>query len=447
MTSRILVVDDEPKWLRLVSLYLENRNYGVTTALNGIEALRKIEEHRPDVIIADIGMPGMDGYELCSRVRSDPQTRTIPFIFFTARDQEDDRARANKIGSDDYLTKPCPLQRISQSVEAVMDRIEQARAIPLDRVGMNGHLEDVDLLDMVQTIELEQRTGALLLSHGERTGTLYFRNGVIVQADIRSPKREEPLFVLLGWKTGRFMFLPDTLPENLPITASVANLLFQDLRTLEEHEHAGQSKIDSAMLHDPAPVPTEEEVGQTLAHVEVVGQRLSKLHFSEQRPTVVRVLVAGLGRSGASELLESLVHDLSGARWAAVGTEEPWAAYRTEIGRVRISADVVLHLITVRSEKRFWPVWERCLPLVQGVLLLLIPRTKEALEHYHAFLKARDTLAPSLPVRALTPDQPDDLLYRVTGLDATQISHGSPDDKTVRLKAVAQLLHTWIDTH
>src|SRR5574341_722932 len=236
MASKILVVDDEPRWLRVVSLYLESQHYQVATALNGEEALRKIAESVPDVVIADISMPGMDGYELCSRLRSNAQTRTIPFIFFTARDQDQDRIKASKIGSDDYLTKPCPLQRITQSVEAVMDRIEQARAIPLERIGLSGRLEEVDLLDLVQTLELNQRTGALLLSHGERTGTLYFRDGGIVQADIRSPKREEPLFVLLGWKTGRFMFLPEALPEHLPITASVANLLFQDLHTLEEHE-------------------------------------------------------------------------------------------------------------------------------------------------------------------------------------------------------------------
>lgn len=445
MASKILVVDDEPKWLRIVSLYLEARDYAVTTALNGEEAIRKIGESLPDVVIADIGMPGMDGYTLCSHLRSDPQTRTIPFIFFTARDKDDDRIRATKIGSDDYLTKPCPLQRIAQSVESVMDRIEQARAIPLDGIGLSGRLEDIDILDMVQTIELEQKTGALLLSHGERTGTLYFRKGVIVQADIRSPKREEPLFVLLGWKTGRFMFLPDALPEQLPITASVANLLFRDLRTLEEQEQTGRPEIGQTDA-DSMPAISSEAVAKTLARLEEVGRGLNQSHPATHRPVVIRLLVAGVSHSGANDLLEALVKDLSGARWAAVGTEERWAAYRTEIGRVRISPDLVLHLIAVRAEKRFWSMWEQCLPIAHG-LLLIIPPAKEALAHCQALLKARDTLAPGLPVQALAGMESDSLIYKLAGLDPSQVTIGSTDDQTTRLSVVDRVLQRWLDTH
>jgi hypothetical protein len=268
---------------------------------------------------------------------------------------------------------------------------------------------------------------------------------VIVQADIRSPKREEPLFVLLGWKTGRFMFLPDARPERLPITASVANLLFQDLRTMEAHERTSQteppSKAESILA------ASENAVAKTLARLDLVGQRLNKLHPSAQRPLVVRLLLAGVARAGVSNMLEYLVKDLSTARWAAVGTEEPWAAYRTEIGRVRISPDVVLHLIAVRAEKRFWPMWEQCLPLGHGVLLLLAPPTKDALAHCQAFLNAREVLAPELPVQGLVPDESHAIVSAMTGLDASQVSAGSPEDQTLRLTAVDRLLQRWLDAH
>src|SRR5690348_11317870 len=236
MAPKILVVDDEAHLRRVVSLYLRARHYEVETAENGLDAIQKVSVDRPDLIIADIGMPGLDGYELCSRLRRDTATRTIPFIFLTARDQDIDRIKARKIGSDDYLTKPCPLDQLAEHVETMIDRIEQAKKIPLDRIGLSGRLDDVNVLDLIQMLELDQKTGALVLSHGERTGTLYFKDGTIIDADIRSPKREEPLFILLGWKAGRYLFLPDAVPERMPITASLAHLLFEDLRRLERRK-------------------------------------------------------------------------------------------------------------------------------------------------------------------------------------------------------------------
>ena len=450
MAPKILVVDDEPKWLRIVSLYLSNRDCHVVTALNGEEAIQKVAADHPDLIIADIGMPGMDGYELCSRLRRDAATRTIPFIFLTARDQDQDKIKARKVGADDYLTKPCPLERLAQSVETVMDRIEQARKIPLDRIGLSGRIEEVDLLDMIQTLELDQKTGALVLSHGERTGTLYFRNGVIVEADLRSPKREEPLFRLLGWKTGRFLFIPDAAPERMPITASMANLLFQDLRAMEEHE---QEALRSAPQEEPIAHEAAEagQVGLVLSRLEEVAQKFRSRHLPTADPQVLRILVVGIARSGKSELIQQLVKDLSASRWAAVGIEEPRAKYRIDVGRVRISRDTVFHLVSVRAEKRFWPVWEQCLPGALAAILLMNSASEETLRHLQAFLKARDNLAPALPVQVLLstdgpvngePTAGADLatIGKTLGMPASDVSSGNIQDQTLRLTLLDRLL-------
>jgi CheY-like chemotaxis protein len=456
MAPKVLVVDDDPKWLRVVSLYLRGRDYQVETALNGEEAIKKVASDHPDVVIADIGMPCMDGYELCSRLRQDSQTRTIPFIFLTARDQDTDKVRARKIGSDDYLTKPCPLERLSQSVETVIDRIEMARRLPLDQIGLTGCLDDVDLLDLVQMLELNQKTGALVLSHGERTGTLYFRDGVIVEADIRSPKREEPLFILLGWKTGRFLFLPDAAPEQTPITASMANLLFQDLQTLDAHE---QDVLGSGQVQE-LPVqggPGESEsglAGRVHADIKEMARRLRARcsmgagsgKASDQQALQVRILIAGVTRSGKSELIHLLLKDLSQSRWVAFGVEEAWAAYQTDVGRVRISHDTVLHLLAVRAEKRYWPVWEECLPRAHGVLLLVDPDSREALKHAQAFLKARETLAPTLPVHAVVPAHvsPHEGTDKLRGVIPAEVISGSIHDPALRLTALDRLFRQWL---
>ena len=447
MAHKILIVDDDPVWVRVVSLYLKGRDYVVECAYNGEDALEKVAEFHPDVVIADIAMPEMDGYELCSRLRQDPRTRTIPFIFLTARAQDTDRIKARKIGSDDYLTKPCPLERLTQSLETVLDRIELARRIPLDQIGRSGRLEEVDLLDMIQMLELEQTTGALVLSHGERTGTLYFKNGVIVQADIQSPKREEPLFILLGWKTGRYLFLPDAVPERMPITASTANLLFQDLRELELHE---QQAIRTVAQEEPAGAAEEGLTGRVQHRLEEVARRLRTRRppGSSQPVTRIRILVVGVSHSGRSAFIQHLLKDLSRSRWVAMGVDESWASYRTEVGRVRLSRDTILQLVALRSEKRYWQVWEQCLPESLGVILLADPSGREGLSHAAAFLKAKETLAPGLPIQALLPAHTasDDRVRKLPGLLEPEISFGSVDDPALRLNLLDRLLQQSLTT-
>ena len=436
MPAKILVVDDEAHLRRVVSLYLRARNYEVDTAENGVEAIQKISTDRPDVIVADIGMPGMDGFELCSRLRRDAATKTIPFIFLTAKDQDTDRIKARKVGSDDYLTKPCPLEQLADRVDTIIDRIEQAKTIPLDRIGLSGQLEEVDVLDMIQMLELSQKTGALVLSHGERTGTLYFRDGVIVDADIRSPKRQEPLFVLLGWKAGRYLFLPDALPERMPITASLANLLIEDLRKLERH----QEPVPVPGGADPASAPGGTAAAQVIARLEAIAGRRG-LSASPADQQVLRILVAGTTGSGKSELIQFLVHDLSASRWAATGVEDRRHEHRTDFGLVRLSSDVVLHLVSVRAEKRFRSLWEQCLPNALGMIVLVGPDVRDDSGHLHTFLKARQSLAPALPVHAIVTHQAPPAL---PGLAPSDCSVGSIDDRTVRLTALDRLLNAEI---
>ncbi len=437
MAHKVLVVDDEPKWLRIVDLYLRGQGYEVTTTLSGQEAIEKVRQDRPDVVVADISMPGMDGYELCRVLRSDAATRTIPFIFLTGRDDDTDRLKARKIGSDDYLTKPCPLERLTQSVDTLMDRINQAKKIPLGQVGLSGKIEEVDLLDLIQTLELDQKTGALILSHGERTGILYFRDGVIVDADIRSPKREEPLFVLLGWKTGNYLFLPDALPDRMPITASLANLLLQDFRTMEAHEQKAQGvpqQESSALPHESVKGPE----GHVLWCLDELARRAQGGLTPGSGPHLLRILVVGVARSGKSELIQRLVSDLSGSRWTATGVEEPQARYRTDFGRVMISRDTVLHLIAVRAEKRYWPVWEQLLPGALGAIVLVNSGADASKNHVRAFLKARHTLTPNLPLQVLVSQEasPEDW----PELEASDRITGSLQDHSVRLTLLDRLL-------
>ena len=451
---KILVADDEPNWLRVLSLYLRGRHCEVTTALDGHEAIHKIQQDKPDLIIADITMPGMDGYELCRHLRRDAATRTIPFIFLTARDHETERMKARRIGADEYLTKPCSLDRVVQSVDTAMERIEQAKKLSLERIGWSGRIDDIDILDLVQALELEQRTGALVLSHGERTGTIYIKDGVIVEADIRSPAREEPLFRLLGWKTGRFAFIADAVPEQMPITASMAHLLFEDLRLLEEHErHLALTSPEGPS--DTVPTSTTEPVAETLRLLESIGKRYALTRIQITPPLIMRILVVGDAMAATGEMIQGLVIDLSGSKWAALERQDSPDTSQHEIGRVRLSSQLALHLVAVRGEQRFWPVWEEYLPESIGTIFVLTGQSEKERAALRSYLIARDIFAPSMPVVVSLPPIPSDavpaeretaasLLAGMAAEHTPEIIPGSAAQQTIRLRLLSRLLQQWL---
>jgi two-component system cell cycle response regulator len=102
MTARVLVVDDIPANVKLLEAKLGAEYFDVVTAGSGPEALRKVEEEKPDIILLDVMMPGMDGFEVCQRIKSNPATAHLPVIMVTALDQVSDRVQGLESGADDF---------------------------------------------------------------------------------------------------------------------------------------------------------------------------------------------------------------------------------------------------------------------------------------------------------------------------------------------------------
>jgi DNA-binding response OmpR family regulator len=104
--GRILIVDDDPRLLHIVAMYLNIEGYDVVTAENGEAGLKEIEAARPDLVILDIMMPGMDGIEACRRIRSNAETQNLPVVMFSALSSDDDIERARLAGANHLITKP-----------------------------------------------------------------------------------------------------------------------------------------------------------------------------------------------------------------------------------------------------------------------------------------------------------------------------------------------------
>ncbi|MCY3598561.1 MAG: response regulator transcription factor [Gemmatimonadetes bacterium] len=120
--AQILVVDDEPDILSVLVYHLSREGYRVTTAVNGQGALTTAQAEQPDLIILDLMLPGMDGYEVLQRLRGAESTSSMPVILLTARREEDERVKGFEVGADDYITKPFSARELTLRVEALLRR-------------------------------------------------------------------------------------------------------------------------------------------------------------------------------------------------------------------------------------------------------------------------------------------------------------------------------------
>ena len=120
MDTKILVIEDDPVGLRYVRFTLEKHGYQVISAGNGLEGLRKARTEEPDLVILDLMLPGMDGYEICHRLRAEPATARLPILMFSARSQDSDIAVGQQVGANDYLTKPAEPSEIIRRVEGLL---------------------------------------------------------------------------------------------------------------------------------------------------------------------------------------------------------------------------------------------------------------------------------------------------------------------------------------
>jgi pilus assembly protein CpaE len=139
MPEKILVVDDDIDTLRLVGLMLQRQGYQIAAANNGQQALAMAESEKPDLILLDVMMPDMDGYEVTRRLRANPAISTIPIIMFTAKSQVDDKVSGFESGADDYLTKPTQPRELFAHIKAVLSRGIKARPAPTATAAVAGN--------------------------------------------------------------------------------------------------------------------------------------------------------------------------------------------------------------------------------------------------------------------------------------------------------------------
>jgi len=174
MAEKVLIVDDDVDTLKLVGLMLERQGYEIVVASNGTIGLTKAAEERPELILLDVMMPDMDGYEVTRRLRANPALAHIPIIMFTAKTMVDDKVAGFESGVDDYLTKPTHPAELTAHVKAVLARTTQASTTPTERAQIVGFLGS---RNGIGTSTLALNVGILIQESGENTIVAEFNPG------------------------------------------------------------------------------------------------------------------------------------------------------------------------------------------------------------------------------------------------------------------------------
>jgi two-component system phosphate regulon response regulator PhoB len=177
--ERVLVVDDEPDICALVAFHLAKAGFRVTTAGTGIEALACVRDEEPALVVLDLMLPGLSGYEVLERLRAEPNTRDVPVLMLTARREEEDRIRGLALGADDYQTKPFSPQELVLRVAAILRRTRVADSVGSGDTLVIGALRIDRAAHRVsvngEVVELTPTEYKLLLTLAERRGRVQGR--------------------------------------------------------------------------------------------------------------------------------------------------------------------------------------------------------------------------------------------------------------------------------
>jgi DNA-binding response OmpR family regulator len=166
VSERVLIIDDDPDALTLIGLTLERRGYTVLKAGGGAEALIMVEADPPDVILLDLMMPHMDGYEVCRRIKSDPRRQDVPIVMLTAKAQMASQVEGYRVGADDYVTKPVHPEELASHIRTVLERAQERKAKRLGGytvgvIGVKGGVGATTIAVNVATTLAASRRAAL----------------------------------------------------------------------------------------------------------------------------------------------------------------------------------------------------------------------------------------------------------------------------------------------
>lgn len=232
---KILVVDDNPAVLELLRKGMEACGTVVTSA-DGADALLKAIEEKPDLIMSDYQMPGLNGRQFYEKVRARDETKKTPFIFLASKGDIEEKLRQYTDGVEDYIVKPFFLREVVARTKKVTDRLhlEKLQTTARRPGVIDGRLEEMNVIDLFQSLEMGQKSCSLTLTHGQEKCQIFLENGQVYDAVLGSTTGDEAVYKAVDWNAGTFEIDFSGKSPQRRTTRSTQGLLMEALRLLDE---------------------------------------------------------------------------------------------------------------------------------------------------------------------------------------------------------------------
>jgi CheY-like chemotaxis protein len=244
MLRRVLIADEDAAFRKYLAMPLAAQGFTIYEAADGSAAWQLAVQNRPWMILADISMPEVDGFEFCRRVRNHPLLSRVPVLFISGSDKYKERYRALQIGADDFLSKSMPIRELLMRIQLIMTRYSDLSASREQQSGaadvagaFQGRIEVFGAPALLQMCSQGRLTGlftALAEDAANTVTVMGFREGAIISATAGTASGARGVYAFLGWEKGSFEFTPGEPGPGEPLAQSVEHLLLEGCRLLDE---------------------------------------------------------------------------------------------------------------------------------------------------------------------------------------------------------------------
>jgi DNA-binding response OmpR family regulator len=234
-----VVVDDDAHWRELAAEPFRKRGDRVRVTSDGLQALAMCVDDPPDVILSDVQMPRMDGWQLLRLVRARRELAATPVIFMTSLDSDSARLKGYQLGVDAYVPKPFQPEELLIRVHKLLRNKRSIPPAKAEPVVLKGELDHVSPASLLAFLSVEKRTGVLLIV-GERVARILLKDGRVLRAELEGaqprPRSRAVITTLLEWTEGQFELTEQVVSVADEVGAEVATLLIEHARMVDERE-------------------------------------------------------------------------------------------------------------------------------------------------------------------------------------------------------------------